>query len=69
MELYIVGAIVAVLLLIILVCSVLAGAVWGMIPALFHAKYKTNQENVEQAYKRHIAITSMKPAENQSLCN
>ena len=33
----------AVLLLIILVCSVLAGAVWGMIPALFHAKYKTNE--------------------------
>ncbi len=32
-----------VLLLIILVCSVLAGAVWGMIPALFHAKYKTNE--------------------------
>ncbi len=33
----------AVLLVIILVCSVLAGAVWGMIPALFHAKYKTNE--------------------------
>ena len=33
----------AVLLLIILVCSVAAGAVWGMIPALFHAKYKTNE--------------------------
>lgn len=33
----------AVLLLIILVCSVLAGAIWGMIPALFHAKYKTNE--------------------------
>lgn len=32
-----------VLLLIILVCSILAGAVWGMIPALFHAKYKTNE--------------------------
>ena len=33
----------AVLLLIILVASVLAGAVWGMIPALFHAKYRTNE--------------------------
>jgi len=32
-----------VLLLIILVCSVLAGAVWGVIPALFHAQYKTNE--------------------------
>ena len=32
-----------VLLLIILVCSIVAGAVWGMIPALFHAKYKTNE--------------------------
>jgi len=32
-----------VLLLIILVCSVLAGAIWGLIPALFHAQYKTNE--------------------------
>ena len=32
-----------VLLLIILVCSGLAGAVWGVIPALFHAQYKTNE--------------------------
>lgn len=32
-----------VLLLIILVCSVLAGAVWGLIPALFHAQYRTNE--------------------------
>ncbi len=32
-----------VLLLLILVSSVLAGAIWGMIPALFHAKYKTNE--------------------------
>ena len=32
-----------VLLLIIVVSSVLAGALWGLIPALFHAKYKTNE--------------------------
>ena len=32
-----------VLVLIVLVASVVAGAVWGMIPALFHAKYKTNE--------------------------
>jgi len=31
------------LILIIFVCSVLAGAVWGLIPALFHAQYKTNE--------------------------
>ncbi len=33
----------AVLLLIILVASVAAGAIWGLIPALFHAQYKTNE--------------------------
>ena len=33
----------AVLILIILVASVVAGAVWGMIPALFQAQYKTNE--------------------------
>ena len=32
-----------VLLAIIVVSSVVAGAVWGLIPALFHAKYKTNE--------------------------
>lgn len=31
------------LLVIIVVSSVLAGAIWGVIPALFHAKYKTNE--------------------------
>ena len=31
------------LLAIIVVSSVLAGALWGLIPALFHAKYKTNE--------------------------
>ena len=32
-----------VLILIVFVCSVLAGAVWGLIPALFQAHYKTNE--------------------------
>lgn len=32
-----------VLLLIIVVASMVAGAVWGLIPALFHAQYKTNE--------------------------
>ena len=32
-----------VLLLIIVVASLAAGALWGLIPALFHAKYKTNE--------------------------
>lgn len=32
-----------VLLVIIFAASVLAGAVWGMIPALFHAQFKTNE--------------------------
>ena len=32
-----------VLLLIIIAASMAAGAVWGMIPALFHAQYKTNE--------------------------
>lgn len=32
-----------VLLLIILAASIAAGAIWGMIPALFHAQYKTNE--------------------------
>ena len=31
------------LIVIIVVSSVLAGAIWGVIPALFHAKYKTNE--------------------------
>ena len=31
------------LILIIVVASVLAGAIWGLIPALFHAGYKTNE--------------------------
>ena len=33
----------AVLLLIIVIASILAGAVWGLIPALFHAQHKTNE--------------------------
>ena len=33
----------AVLLLIIVVASLAAGAIWGMIPALFHAQFKTNE--------------------------
>ena len=32
-----------VLLLIIVVSSIVAGAVWGLIPALFHAQYRTNE--------------------------
>ena len=32
-----------VLLVVIVVTSVLAGALWGLIPALFHAKYRTNE--------------------------
>ena len=32
-----------VLLLIILVSSILTGALWGLIPALFHAQYRTNE--------------------------
>ena len=32
-----------VLLVIVFAASVLAGGIWGMIPALFHAKYKTNE--------------------------
>ncbi len=32
-----------VLLIIIFICSVLAGAIWGLIPALFQAQYKTNE--------------------------
>lgn len=32
-----------VLLLVIFLASVLAGAVWGLIPALFQAQYKTNE--------------------------
>ncbi len=31
------------LIFIILVCSIAAGAIWGLIPALFHAQYKTNE--------------------------
>jgi len=31
------------LLVIIFVCSVLAGALWGLLPALFQAQYKTNE--------------------------
>ena len=31
------------LIAIIVVTSILAGALWGLIPALFHAKYKTNE--------------------------
>ena len=33
----------ALLLLVILVCSVAAGALWGVIPALFEAQYNTNE--------------------------
>jgi len=32
-----------VLLLIIVVASLVAGALWGLIPALFHAQYRTNE--------------------------
>ena len=32
-----------VLILIILVASMAAGALWGLIPALFHAQYRTNE--------------------------
>ena len=32
-----------VLLVIVILASILAGGIWGMIPALFHAKYKTNE--------------------------
>lgn len=32
-----------VLIGIVFLCSVLAGAIWGLIPALFHAQYKTNE--------------------------
>ncbi|MBR2937431.1 MAG: ABC transporter permease [Oscillospiraceae bacterium] len=32
-----------VLILIILASSLLAGAIWGLIPAIFHALYKTNE--------------------------
>lgn len=32
-----------VLILIIAVCSILAGAIWGLIPAIFQAQYKTNE--------------------------
>ena len=32
-----------VLLLLMLVCAVLAGAVWGMLPAIFKAKWNTNE--------------------------
>ena len=32
-----------VLILIILVASLAAGALWGLIPALFHAQYRTNE--------------------------
>ena len=31
------------LVLIVAVCSIVAGAVWGLIPALFQAQYKTNE--------------------------
>ena len=33
----------AVLILIIVVASLAAGALWGLIPALFHAQYRTNE--------------------------
>ena len=33
----------AVLLLIIVVASIVASAIWGLIPALFHAFYRTNE--------------------------
>ncbi len=32
-----------VLILLIVVASVAAGAIWGLIPALFHAQYRTNE--------------------------
>lgn len=32
-----------VLILLVIVCSIAAGAVWGLLPALFHAQYKTNE--------------------------
>ncbi len=32
-----------VLVLLVVVCSVLAGAIWGLIPAIFQAQYKTNE--------------------------
>ena len=31
------------LIFIVFLCSVTAGAIWGLIPALFHAQYKTNE--------------------------
>ncbi len=31
------------LLVIIVICSILAGAIWGLIPAIFQAHYKTNE--------------------------
>ena len=31
------------LLVIIVICSILAGAIWGLIPAIFQAQYKTNE--------------------------
>ena len=31
------------LILVIAVSSIAAGAIWGLIPALFHAQYKTNE--------------------------
>ncbi|MBR5524302.1 MAG: ABC transporter permease [Clostridia bacterium] len=33
----------AVLVLIVVIASVLGGALWGVIPAIFHAKYRTNE--------------------------
>ncbi len=33
----------ALLLVVILVASVVSGALWGIIPALFHAQYRTNE--------------------------
>jgi len=33
----------SVLILIIVVASLAAGAIWGLIPAIFHAQYKTNE--------------------------
>ena len=32
-----------VLILLVVVCSIVAGAIWGLIPALFHAQYRTNE--------------------------
>ena len=32
-----------ILLIVIVVSSIVAGAVWGLIPAIFHAQYKTNE--------------------------